>query len=397
MIEKLQTRICTSCQAETDADAIFCSECGAMQTIKSENINKSSCPNCHKAAAPTDKFCRFCAFNLSENESAPARNGKPILGKENLLEIDNVSDLLVDSKNAPEKPKMPETIQAHPFEENSEFLENKPKSQEKSLSTSLVSAAMKRYADGYRVARALNGFGATLKAIGLIGGVGFILLGLLLGQIAATQVSRSTFGLTDGAGLMMSSIISFGITGAIFALIFWILGIWISAQGQVLKAHLDSAVYSSPFLSVMDKARVMSLPVDGTAQNIFVDELDLNKPKTSLQLNVKASLAYGLCLIPTWGILWLTVPIYFLMTTPKENQFLRLHSFQSIILNTSIFIISLIGTLSETLAIYYIAWFIAVIVNLFCIWGAYNNGKSKLPIIGDIAKNLSENTIGRSA
>lgn len=394
MIEKLKTRICTSCQAETDADAIFCSECGAIQAIKPGNINKLSCPNCHKTAAPTDKFCRFCAFKLSKNEIVAAENGKNASDKDNLLEIGSVSDLLTDNRNVSEKSNKGETIQDNQSREKYKFSENKPESEEKSFSANLVSAAMKRYADGYRVARALTGFGATLKMIGLLGGLGFGFLGLIIGQYAATQARNSTFGLTEGAGLMMSSLVTFGIFGAIFALVFWIIGIWLSAQGQVLKAHLDSAVHSSPFLSDLDKAQVMSLPFTGAPQNISNDNLVLNDSDTSLQPNVKASIAYGLSFI--LSVLWLPAPIYFLMTTPEENRFVRFHSLQSIILNTAFFVIGLFGAFTEILVIYYFAWVSIIVVNLFCSWKAFNNELYKLPVIGDLAQNLLENTNKKS-
>jgi hypothetical protein len=48
------------------------------------------------------------------------------------------------------------------------------------------------------------------------------------------------------------------IAGLWFAL-FFVLGIIVSAQGQILKANLDSAVNTSPFLTTQQKARVMDL------------------------------------------------------------------------------------------------------------------------------------------
>jgi hypothetical protein len=40
----------------------------------------------------------------------------------------------------------------------------------------------------------------------------------------------------------------------------YVLGILVSAQGQILKASLDNAVNGSPFLTNEHRAKVMSLP-----------------------------------------------------------------------------------------------------------------------------------------
>jgi len=47
--------------------------------------------------------------------------------------------------------------------------------------------------------------------------------------------------------------------GAVAAIPIYILGVLVSAQGEVLKATLDTAVHGSPFLKKEDMARVMSL------------------------------------------------------------------------------------------------------------------------------------------
>jgi len=41
--------------------------------------------------------------------------------------------------------------------------------------------------------------------------------------------------------------------------LFYIVGVLVSAQGQILKASLDGAVNSSPFLADEHRARIMSL------------------------------------------------------------------------------------------------------------------------------------------
>jgi hypothetical protein len=48
--------------------------------------------------------------------------------------------------------------------------------------------------------------------------------------------------------------------GALVGGLFFLLGVLISAQGQLLKAHADSAVHTSPFLNNEERAIAMSLP-----------------------------------------------------------------------------------------------------------------------------------------
>lgn len=108
-------------------------------------------------------------------------------------------------------------------------------------------ALMKRYWDAYLIARATVGFGTMIKAIG---GVlaGLIFLGTM---IAASQAS-------SGVGFV---ILATGTAFAVFVgLLFFLLGVLVSAQGQILKASLDGAVNSSPFLTNEDRAEIMSLP-----------------------------------------------------------------------------------------------------------------------------------------
>lgn len=405
MIGNMKTAACGSCQAEMDADAIFCNECGAMQAAKPASA-APVCPKCHKPAAVTDKFCRSCAFKLQKNENASNGNDRTV-SKDNLLEVRSVPPLPPSVENKREINNRIESFNHPQFEKNYKSAETAPRVygeskpvQEKSFASvtpgkatgsHLAAVVMKRYTDGYRVARALNGIGTVVKVIGLIFGVGIFLLGLLIGQ-SMMGFGGSFLSASDSLVLFMLSIFTSGIQGAIIGVILWIIGVRISAQGQILKAQLDSAVHSSPFLSDAEMAQVMSLSAgivqpDNSGANYFSG--------TALEPNIKASLAYGLSFI--FGILWLPVPIYFLLTAPNEDRFLRLHSFQSIILNIVIFIVGLFGKFAELQALFVLAVFASVIANLFCIWGAYNNGKSKLPVIGDIAVNLAENNSNRNS
>jgi hypothetical protein len=95
-----------------------------------------------------------------------------------------------------------------------------------------------RYRDGFRAAALIEGFGGAVKIVGfvfaalcLLGGMAVGRLGLILGVVA----------------------------GAVLGALFFILGVFISSQGQLLKATLDSAVHTSPFLDDEGKAAAMGL------------------------------------------------------------------------------------------------------------------------------------------
>jgi len=49
------------------------------------------------------------------------------------------------------------------------------------------------------------------------------------------------------------------VVGPIVGFVGWAIGVLISAQGQIVKATLDTAVDSSPFLSNEERAKIMSL------------------------------------------------------------------------------------------------------------------------------------------
>ncbi|MEW5974791.1 MAG: hypothetical protein AB1898_03180 [Acidobacteriota bacterium] len=105
------------------------------------------------------------------------------------------------------------------------------------------SSAETRYRDGYLVARATASIGTTVKFIGI--GLGVVIM-------FGTSIigSRGSGGQFFLAGLLL---------GAIIAVPTYVLGVLVSAHAQVLKATLDTAVQTSPFLKKEDMARVMSL------------------------------------------------------------------------------------------------------------------------------------------
>jgi hypothetical protein len=102
---------------------------------------------------------------------------------------------------------------------------------------------LERYTDAYRVASVIVGVGNLIKILGIVSGVVIVLVGF--GVASTTNTPSALF-----AALPVALIIW---------LVFWALGVFVSAQGQLPKASVDGAVNTSPFLVDQQRARVMSL------------------------------------------------------------------------------------------------------------------------------------------
>ena len=366
---------CMGCQAEMDADAIFCNECGLSHAAVEEiagghaepigrpvgtpystpittNLPRpKSCPDCGRQIESSARYCSGCAFDFSFSNSNTHR-----------------------------------AIRAHTSRDGTV------------LSDRLVNAVKKRYRDGYRVARIINGYGALIKAIGFtIGGI-ISLAGFVVGGMIADQASRGPFGGPgSGAGIAVGFVIV--MIGVIVGAIFWIIGVIYMAQGQQLKAGFDGAVNNSPFLTDLERAEMMSLPLGGSEKKTLShsihtsdytvnddDELEINE-------NIRAAWAYGGGAI--LGLLWLVVPIFFLATVPLERKFVRFHSYQAILLIVVLFVGGLVMSLllpmfwglSNTMV--FLPWIVSLVAVGLCAWKAYNNEMFTIPIIGELASSLS--------
>lgn len=110
-----------------------------------------------------------------------------------------------------------------------------------------VASLMRRYRDAYLEARAVNGYGIFIK-------VAAIIAALLLSLIGFMIFAEQRGGKSDAA-------IGLGVVvvGICVGLLFYLIGVLVSAQGQILKASLDSAVNNSPFLTNEHRAKIMSL------------------------------------------------------------------------------------------------------------------------------------------
>jgi hypothetical protein len=107
-------------------------------------------------------------------------------------------------------------------------------------------ALMSRYEDAYKVARVTVSFGDVIKIIGMVLAGVIVLLTL----IAAGQ--------TEG-GLSFAMFLMGLVFAAFVGVLFYLFGVMVSAQGQILTASLDGAVNSSPFLTNEHRAKIMSL------------------------------------------------------------------------------------------------------------------------------------------
>jgi len=110
---------------------------------------------------------------------------------------------------------------------------------------------IERYTDAYRVASAIVALGTAIKVIGFI-------LAVLVFFVSLSARSANPFS-TGGGGLGVT-----GMVGIVFAIVIaiagWVWGVVVIAQGQILRATLDTAVSGSPFLSDRDRAEAMGLP-----------------------------------------------------------------------------------------------------------------------------------------
>ena len=105
----------------------------------------------------------------------------------------------------------------------------------------------KRYFDAYRVAKTIDGFGGLIKGAG-------VLFAVLLAFIGFFVFSQSRDASLGAVVAVLGIIIA-----AIVGVLFFFVGVLVSAQGQILKASLDAAVNTSPFLEIEEKAKVMSV------------------------------------------------------------------------------------------------------------------------------------------
>ena len=171
------------------------------------------CPKCNREVPPSLAECPDCA-----NVALPPAVGSPPTTQPSMQQPTSAG---YGPAPAPLQPRPPAPTLPPPH----------------------LTPMMSRYTDAYRVARVVVGIGEAVKIISLvIGGI------LLLIGVAGSESALGGFSLL--VGVVLAVIVG----GGGFAL-----GTLLAAHGQVLKATLDTAVNTSPFLTNGQRAEIMSL------------------------------------------------------------------------------------------------------------------------------------------
>jgi hypothetical protein len=106
------------------------------------------------------------------------------------------------------------------------------------------SPVLHRYRDAYRASAGVIGFGQAIKIAGaVVGGLIFL---------SSSSAGSGPFG----GGLAVAAAFFAVIVGGFF----WVCGVIVAAQGQILRATLDNAVATSHFLTDAERAEAMGLP-----------------------------------------------------------------------------------------------------------------------------------------
>ena len=114
---------------------------------------------------------------------------------------------------------------------------------------------MKRYYDAYLVANMTTAFGNIIKGIGMV--LAFVIFSG--GVLAFSLSSTGPLGRNQESAALFTFVVPSLILAILTGTTFYLLGVLVAAQGQVLKASLDCAVNGSPFLTDEQRAKTMTL------------------------------------------------------------------------------------------------------------------------------------------
>jgi hypothetical protein len=122
----------------------------------------------------------------------------------------------------------------------------------------------KRYSDGYRAANWISRTGAVIKSLGLIlaalfwllaGGAGLDLIENQAAEAWIKNVFQLSLHQQEKIILIWPLVPAF-----VICFVLEVIGTLLAAVGQVVRATFDTAVNTSPFLSTLDKAKVLQTP-----------------------------------------------------------------------------------------------------------------------------------------
>lgn len=242
-------KICPGCSAEMDADAIFCNECGLASVASGVVLGVEADPVGGVPAFPQDdagpgratsrvelpvRDLANCALCGAEIDAAAKLCSKCTLN----IGLQFAANPSATTPEPQWRPSGSEQLDRRPSGEAAQFTES----------------VRTRYRDAYYYSRFIDTIGKILKGIGFVGGGIIFFVGIvIMGSGLRSGISSVDSG---AAGLML---FVFGLYGGLWMFIWWLWGVVWRAAGQFLKASLDGAVHSSPFLSDMDRAEIMSL------------------------------------------------------------------------------------------------------------------------------------------
>ena len=215
---------CSGCGAKVSLDDMFCNKCGSE--IEDQPYQ---CNECGAAVWPDGNGCPNCGnrvLGVMREDGAESRSTE-VGANSRQLPGPLGGEIMTDASQLKD-------------EELAQELRNRRyKAQIDSLTT--------RYRDAYLVARATNGIGTNIKGFGMLGLIVFCFFGFMLASKNGPQQPMGMIGVALIA------------VGVIFGILFYVVGVLIATQGQVLKASLDSAVNTSPFLASEHRTKIMSL------------------------------------------------------------------------------------------------------------------------------------------
>ena len=238
----MPTRKCSGCQAEMDADAIFCNECGLASPVANSPSPAFSSPE--PATSPI--FSYGSSNTPSKTPESPSLGAAslacPRCGREGNAARKYCSGCAFDFAKL-----VPDYDPNETFDPDGDI--HPPE---------LILAVQRRYREGYLYARFLNGFGLAVVIIGIVIAIGVAMMAMMIGGGIESQARGSYMGPGQGTGVAIGFVIF--LIGAVFGGIFIVSGILTRAAAQHLMASYDSAVNSSRFLSNVQRAEMMSLP-----------------------------------------------------------------------------------------------------------------------------------------
>lgn len=107
-----------------------------------------------------------------------------------------------------------------------------------------------------------------------------------------------------------------------------------------------------------------------------------NNKETPEKAEVEGNLTAAL----TYFVGWLTGLIFLL--TEKDDDFVRFHAAQSIVVFGALTVISLIPIIGQILSVF--LWPLGVVLWIVLMVKAYQNEKFELPVAGDLAKKVEK-------